>query len=241
MQAFGGDQDSPAVCPSCNASGTAVEVRGGYLVCHREGRVTGRVADGQITALAEEDVQTIAFEVAAPAGWYIDPENEGQQRYWSGSVWSGDPRTDMVSAKPFPGTRSVALAEAVGKTDPGRGLVISTADSLYGHSIEAEIGPVMGTIVNSRGPFSDSAARMRTAVGGEVRSYGKLMEESRTEALVRLRNAAVAAGADAVICMRFETTAITDEMVDVLAYGTAVRIRRNDQPSSDDASSPTSR
>jgi len=63
---------------------------------------------------------------------------------------------------------------------------------------------------------------VRTAFGGEVKSYGKLMAQSRAEAIARLKDAAADLGANAVVAMRFDTTAITDEMLEVAAYGTAV-------------------
>lgn len=109
---------------------------------------------------------------------------------------------------------------------PGASILVSTADDLPGEEIATVLGEVHGLVVKSRGPFSDTAARVRTAVGGEVRSYLKLMSETRAEALARLKDAAFDMGADAVVAMRFDTTAITDEMVEVAAYGTAVSVTR---------------
>lgn len=107
---------------------------------------------------------------------------------------------------------------------PGDSILVSTADDLPGSEITEVLGEVHGLVVKSRGPFSDTAARVRTAVGGEVRSYQKLMSETRGEAVARLRDSAFEMGADAVVAMRFDTTAITDEMVEVAAYGTAVTV-----------------
>jgi uncharacterized protein YbjQ (UPF0145 family) len=101
-------------------------------------------------------------------------------------------------------------------------VLVSTADHVPGMHVTEALGTVYGLVVKSRGPFSDTAARVRTAVGGEVRSYLRLMTETRAEALARLQDAAFEAGANAVVAMRFDTTAITDEMVEVAAYGTAV-------------------
>lgn len=106
-------------------------------------------------------------------------------------------------------------------------MLVSTTDTIPGREVVAAFGAVYGLIVNSRGPFSDTAARVRTAVGGEVGSYRKLMDETRREAVLRLRAAAHDVGANAVLAMRFETTALTDEMVEVVAYGTAALVRED--------------
>ena len=101
-------------------------------------------------------------------------------------------------------------------------MLVSTTEQLPGIQIAEVLGEVHGLLVASRGPFSDTAARVRTAFGGEVKSYGKLMAQSRAEAIARLKDAAADLGANAVVAMRFDTTAITDEMLEVAAYGTAV-------------------
>ena len=112
----------------------------------------------------------------------------------------------------------------------GEAVLVATADQPPGLELTEVLGAVYGIVVNSRGPLSDTAAKVRTAVGGEVRSYLKLMSEVRAEAIERLKDEASDLGADAVVAMRFDTTAITDEMVEVVAYGTAVAVRHNGDP-----------
>ena len=116
---------------------------------------------------------------------------------------------------------------AAGVAEQIANVQLSTANDVPGHRVLAFHGEVYGLMVNSRGPFSDTAAKVRTAVGGEVKSYNKLMLETRAEVLIRLRKAAIATGANGVLAMRFDTTALTHELVEVVAYGTAVTIERD--------------
>ena len=60
-------------------------------------------------------------------------------------------------------------------------------------------------------------------VGGEIRSYTKMLEDSRSQALERLRQSAADVGVDAIVMMRFDSGSIGGDMQSVVAYGTAVR------------------
>ena len=66
---------------------------------------------------------------------------------------------------------------------------------------------------------------MKSLVGGEVRAYTKMLEESREVAVERLKENAKAMGADAVVMMRFDSGSIMQEMQSVVAYGTAVKFK----------------
>jgi uncharacterized protein YbjQ (UPF0145 family) len=71
----------------------------------------------------------------------------------------------------------------------------------------------------------DIVAGLRNLVGGEIAEYTKLMGESREQALDRMVEQAEALGADAVICTRFTTSMVMSQAAEILAYGTAVRLR----------------
>jgi uncharacterized protein YbjQ (UPF0145 family) len=86
-------------------------------------------------------------------------------------------------------------------------------------------GEVYGLIVRARNVFSNLGAGLRTIVGGEARGYTKLLTDSRDQATERLKEAAAARGANAVLAMRFDCNEIGDIMSEVAAYGTAVTIR----------------
>jgi uncharacterized protein YbjQ (UPF0145 family) len=102
-------------------------------------------------------------------------------------------------------------------------LVVTTND-IPGYEVTETYGEVFGLIVRSRNVFSNVGASFRTIFGGEVRGYTRLLSDSREHALERLRKAAAAKGANAVLAMRFDSGDIGGVMNEVAAYGTAVKI-----------------
>ena len=74
--------------------------------------------------------------------------------------------------------------------------------------------------------FSNFGVSLRTIVGGESGGYTKLLSDSRSQALERLRQTAAEQGANAVLAMCFDTSEIGGIMNEVAAYGTAVRIEK---------------
>jgi len=109
-------------------------------------------------------------------------------------------------------------------------VLISTMNDVPGYEVVQVHGEVYGLIVRARNVFSNIGAGLRTIVGGEARGYTKLLMDSRDQATERLREAAAARGANAVLAMRFDCNEIAQTMSEVAAYGTAVYIVPNDQP-----------
>jgi len=108
----------------------------------------------------------------------------------------------------------------------GDDVMVVTTNEIPGYEVEDVFGEVFGLVVRARNAFSNFGAGLRTIVGGEAKGYTKLLADSRTQALDRLREAAAERGANAVIAMRFDCNEIGDIMSEVAAYGTAVRVRR---------------
>jgi uncharacterized protein YbjQ (UPF0145 family) len=104
-------------------------------------------------------------------------------------------------------------------------VLISTMNDVPGYEVVQVHGEVYGLIVRARNVFSNIGAGLRTIVGGEARGYTKLLADSRDQATERLKEAAAARGANAVLAMRFDCNEIGDIMSEVAAYGTAVTIR----------------
>jgi uncharacterized protein YbjQ (UPF0145 family) len=105
-------------------------------------------------------------------------------------------------------------------------MLVVTTNDIPGYKVEEVYGEVFGLIVRSRNVFSNFGASLRTIVGGEVKGYTTLLSDSREHALSRLREAAAAKGANAVLAMRFDSGDIGQVMNEVAAYGTAVRISK---------------
>ncbi len=94
---------------------------------------------------------------------------------------------------------------------------------------EREIGEVLGVVtgntIRARHFGHDFIAGLKGLVGGEIGEYTKLLAESREQALDRMRERARALGADAVVGITFTTSMVQAQAAEILAYGTAVRLR----------------
>lgn len=109
---------------------------------------------------------------------------------------------------------------------PDQKLLISTMNDLPGHEVTEVFGEVFGITVRSRHLGSQIGAGLKSMFGGEMKGMTQMLEESRGQAQERLANAALAAGANAVLAMRFDANELGDNMQEVCAYGTAVKVRR---------------
>ena len=105
-------------------------------------------------------------------------------------------------------------------------ILISTMNDLPGYEVVAVHGEFYGLIVRARNVFSNVGASFRTIAGGEAKGYTKLLSDSRDQAVERLREAARAKGANAILAMRFDCNEIGGIMSEVAAYGTAVTVRK---------------
>lgn len=97
-------------------------------------------------------------------------------------------------------------------------------DYIPGSEIEA-LGIVKGTVVQSKNFGKDFMAGMKTLVGGEIAGYTEMLNEARQIAVKRMVDEAQKLGADAIINIRFSSSAIMQGAAEVIAYGTAVKIR----------------
>lgn len=104
-------------------------------------------------------------------------------------------------------------------------MIVTTGDTVPGRDISEVLGVVRGNVVRTRFFGRDIMAGLRNLVGGEVPEYTKLMAEAREQALDRMRADAQSLGADAIITMRITTSMIMGGSAELLAYGTAVRLK----------------
>ncbi len=103
-------------------------------------------------------------------------------------------------------------------------MLVVTTDSIPGREIDA-LGLVRGSTVRAKHIGSDIVASLRNLVGGEVKEYAALMAGAREQAYDRMLAEARAMGADAVVAVRFESSTISEGASEILAYGTAVKLR----------------
>lgn len=87
------------------------------------------------------------------------------------------------------------------------------------------LGLVRGSMIQSKNIGKDMMAGFKTIVGGELKGYTEMMEESRETAVKRMTEQAEMLGADAVIGMRFTSSSVMQGAAEVTAYGTAVKFK----------------
>lgn len=87
------------------------------------------------------------------------------------------------------------------------------------------LGMVKGSSTKAKHLGKDIMAFFRKIVGGDVKEYAELLQESRDEAERRMVDEAEKIGANAIIGIRYSTSSISQGMAEIVAYGTAVRIR----------------
>ena len=100
-------------------------------------------------------------------------------------------------------------------------LIVTTPD-VPGRQVDRVIGLVRGNTVRARHLGKDIMAGLETIVGGEIHEYGKLLAESREQALDRMLAEAESLGANAILNVRFATSMVMQGSAEMLAYGTAV-------------------
>tara|TARA_Y100000310_G_scaffold317241_1_gene369903 strand:+ start:13769 stop:14092 length:324 start_codon:yes stop_codon:yes gene_type:complete len=104
-------------------------------------------------------------------------------------------------------------------------IIITTTETVPGKKVSKIIGVVKGNTVRARNIGRDIGATLKNIVGGEVKTYTEMIKQSREEALNRMINEAIELNADAVVNVRFMTSAIQAGASELLAYGTAVKLK----------------
>ncbi len=101
-------------------------------------------------------------------------------------------------------------------------MLVSNLETAPGHRVVAHLGVAQGSTVRAKHVGKDLFAGLKNIVGGELKAYTELLQESREEATGRMVKQAEAAGANAVLNIRFATSSITAGAAEIFAYGTAV-------------------
>lgn len=103
-------------------------------------------------------------------------------------------------------------------------MLLVNIDHIPGKEYEV-LGLVKGTVVQSKHMGKDFMASVKTIVGGEIKGYTEMLVEARKIATDRMEADAKALGADAVLNIRYSSSAIMQGAAEVVAYGTAVKFK----------------
>lgn len=104
-------------------------------------------------------------------------------------------------------------------------MIVVNTDAVPGYEIVDIKGMVQGNTVRAKHLGRDIVAGFKNMVGGELKGYTELLTESRREATTRMMQQAEQLGANAILNVRFSTSAITSGASEMLAYGTAAVVR----------------
>ena len=104
-------------------------------------------------------------------------------------------------------------------------MIITTSDKIPGKNIIQTIGLVKGNTARARNVGRDIGAGLKSLIGGEVKTYTEMTMNARDEAYNRMVNEAIKLKADAIIGMKFMTSMVMKGASEMLAYGTAVKLK----------------
>jgi len=103
-------------------------------------------------------------------------------------------------------------------------MFLSNIETIPGKTITASHGVVSGSTVRSKHVGRDIMAGLKNIVGGELRGYTELLEESREQAIERMKAQAQQMGANAIVNVRFSTSSVAAGAAEIYVYGTAVTV-----------------
>ncbi|MGB0715361.1 MAG: YbjQ family protein [Phycisphaerae bacterium] len=101
-------------------------------------------------------------------------------------------------------------------------MIVVNIETIPGYRVVETKGLVQGNTIRAKHVGRDFAAGLRNLVGGELVGYTELLVEARRQALERMMAQAEQLGANAVLNVRFTTSAVTQGAAELYAYGTAV-------------------
>ncbi|MFC1945028.1 YbjQ family protein [Chloroflexota bacterium] len=104
-------------------------------------------------------------------------------------------------------------------------MLITTQDNFADQEIAETLGLVRGNTIRARHVGRDIVAWLRSLVGGEIGEYTKMLAESREQAIDRAIAEAQSKDADGIVCLRFTTSMVLSGAAELLAYGTAVKLK----------------
>ena len=104
-------------------------------------------------------------------------------------------------------------------------MIVSTTENIPNKDVVEILGIARGSTVRARNVGRDIFAAVKNLIGGEISEYTKLQADSREQALQRMKDDAKKLNADAIVNVRITTSMIMQGVAEILAYGTAVKLK----------------
>jgi len=141
------------------------------------------------------------------------PASQGDQPI-TGALKSTPPNEPSVTPPPVRTPRTVQSGD----------VIITNIETVPGRTIVEHFGLVSGSTIRAKHVGRDIMASLKNLIGGELKGYTQLMQESRKQATDRMVTQARQMGANAVVNVRFSTSSVAQGAAELYAYGTAVRV-----------------
>lgn len=103
-------------------------------------------------------------------------------------------------------------------------MILTNVEIVPGKTIVEHFGLVSGSTIRAKHVGRDLMASLKNIVGGELKGYTQLLQESRRQATERMIEQARELGANAIVNVRFSTSSVAQGAAELYAYGTAVRV-----------------
>lgn len=104
-------------------------------------------------------------------------------------------------------------------------MILTTTETIPDREIYQVLGVARGSTVRARNIGRDIFAGLKNIVGGEIEEYTKLQAQSREQAIQRMKHDGEKLGADAIVNIRLTTSMVMQGASEILAYGTAVKLK----------------
>jgi uncharacterized protein YbjQ (UPF0145 family) len=132
--------------------------------------------------------------------------------FWSSSLFLFIPCCDLILV-----TQQIPLT-----TINGEKMLITNIETIPGAKVVKHLGLVQGSTVRAKHIGRDLMAGLKNIVGGELKGYTELLEDSRKQATERMIRQAESIGANAIVNVRFSTSSVAQGAAELYVYGTAV-------------------
>jgi uncharacterized protein YbjQ (UPF0145 family) len=105
-------------------------------------------------------------------------------------------------------------------------MIVTTTNVIEGRPVQEYLGVINAQSIIGANMFKDIFAGIRDLIGGRSKTYERVLEEAKEDALRELTQRAQSMGANAIVGvdLDFETVGASASMLMVIATGTAVRI-----------------